>query len=104
MWWLIDFLHCAPPPPLKLKNNFHAQRNKGKVLSGDDVIQELAIQTANEQLRFIPAIYVCTRIWGTAYFLFTRYPEDRHLRAFDWLMIIKVSGCQTLLSCELFKT
>ncbi|XP_059151763.1 G-protein coupled receptor 157-like [Physella acuta] len=68
------------------------QRNKGKVLAGDDVIQELAIQTANEQLRFIPAIYVCTRIWGTAYFLFTRYPEDRHLRAFDWLMIIKAIG------------
>ncbi|CAL1533500.1 unnamed protein product [Lymnaea stagnalis] len=68
------------------------QRNKGKVVTGENVIEELALRTANQQLRFIPVIYVCTRIWGTGYFLFTRYPENSHLRASDWLLILKAFG------------
>ncbi|KAH9504191.1 hypothetical protein Btru_065269 [Bulinus truncatus] len=82
------------------------QKRTGRVLGGDDAIEELAIQTANEQLRFIPAIYVCTRIWGTAYFLFIRYPDDSHLRASDWLMMIKAFGdnSQGLLNAIYFCT
>ncbi|XP_055885275.1 G-protein coupled receptor 157-like [Biomphalaria glabrata] len=68
------------------------QKGRGRVLAGDDVVQELAIQTANEHLRFIPALYVATRLWGTAYFFFTRYQDSSHLRASDWLMIFKAIG------------
>jgi hypothetical protein len=68
------------------------KKTKGKQISGDDIGWAIEEQRANEQLRFIPVIYVCTRIWGTGYFLFTQYPHSRHPRASDWLMIIKAFG------------
>ncbi|GFS03479.1 hypothetical protein ElyMa_004632900, partial [Elysia marginata] len=64
-------------------------KGKGKEITDEDVIEELAKQTANEQLRFIPVIYVCTRIWGSLHFLFTRYPEEANLRSSDWLMLFR---------------
>ncbi|KAK3767236.1 hypothetical protein RRG08_018104 [Elysia crispata] len=67
-------------------------KGKAKVIAEDDVIEELAKQTANEQLRFIPVIYVCTRLWGTLHFLFARYPDDANLRSSDWLMLFRAFG------------
>lgn len=67
-------------------------RGKAKEITDDDVIEELAKQTANEQLRFIPVIYVCTRIWGSLHFLFTRYPDNPNIRSSDWLLIFRAFG------------
>ncbi|RUS76880.1 hypothetical protein EGW08_015349, partial [Elysia chlorotica] len=67
-------------------------KGKAKEFTDEDVIEELAKQTANEQLRFIPVIYVCTRFWGTLHFLFTRYPDDANLRSSDWLMLFRAFG------------
>ena len=52
----------------------------------------MAIQTAAKQLRYVPFIYCLLRVWGTAHFLFTEYPTKRHLRAFDWLLVIRVGN------------
>lgn len=70
----------------------YCKKTQGKEVEGDDVIEQLAVQTANEQLRFIPVIYVCTRIWGTAHFLLTRYPEHSRLRSYDVFLIIRAMG------------
>ena len=64
--------------------------------SRDDVIEEMAIQTAAKQLRYVPLIYCMLRVWGTAHFLFTEYPTKRHLRAFDWLLVIRVGNQRCL--------
>ncbi|KAK7492955.1 hypothetical protein BaRGS_00015902 [Batillaria attramentaria] len=70
----------------------------------DAVVEDLAIQTACRQLRLVPFIYCLLRVWGTAHFLFTEYPTKRHLRAFDWLLIIRAFGdnAQGLANCILF--
>ncbi|KAK7100914.1 G-protein coupled receptor 157-like [Littorina saxatilis] len=70
----------------------------------DDVIEDMAIQTAARQLRYVPLIYCLLRVWGTGHFLFTEYPTKRHLRAFDWLLIIRAFGdnAQGLANCILF--
>ncbi|GFN95028.1 G protein-coupled receptor 157 [Plakobranchus ocellatus] len=67
-------------------------KHRGKEITDDDVIEELAKETANEQLRFIPVIYFCTRIWGSAHFLFTRYPTHTSLRSSDSLMLFRAFG------------
>ncbi|BFY99881.1 hypothetical protein BsWGS_02921 [Bradybaena similaris] len=68
------------------------KKTKGKIITGDNIAEGIAEQAANEKLRFIPVIYVCTRIWGTGYFFFTHYPDSRHLRASDWLLLFKAIG------------
>lgn len=52
----------------------------------------MAIQTANKQLRYIPLIFICLRIWGTFYFLFVQYGPAKGRDMFgDSLLIMKVS-------------
>ncbi|XP_076462329.1 G-protein coupled receptor 157-like [Babylonia areolata] len=71
-----------------------ARKTKGMspVSSSEDMIEEMTIQTAARQLRYVPFIYCMLRVWGTAHFLFTEYPTKRHLRAFDWLLVIRAFG------------
>ncbi|KAL8597857.1 hypothetical protein ACOMHN_061390 [Nucella lapillus] len=74
------------------------------VSSSEDMVQHMTVMSAASQLRYVPLIYCMLRVWGTAHFLFTEYPVSRHLRAFDWLLVIRAFGdnLQGLANCILF--
>ncbi|XP_046548559.1 G-protein coupled receptor 157-like [Haliotis rubra] len=76
-----------------------------KKVDREYVIEDMAIQTANKQLRYIPIIFICLRIWGTLYFLCVQYGTARARDLFaDWLLIAKAIGDNSigLANCMLF--
>ncbi|XP_046329294.1 G-protein coupled receptor 157-like [Haliotis rufescens] len=76
-----------------------------KKIDRNYVIEDMAIQTANKQLRYIPLIFICLRIWGTFYFLFVQYGPAKGRDMFgDSLLIMKAIGDNSigLANCLLF--
>ncbi|XP_041357814.1 G-protein coupled receptor 157-like [Gigantopelta aegis] len=84
------------------------QCQKGRVrqrhVDKEYVIEDMAISTANKQLRFIPAIFIALRMWGTMHLMVFKYGPMVSSRLADWLLIVKGFGDNALgiANCVIF--
>lgn len=80
-WILVSILTVFTPQTTRVNPSPEAEGT---------TMEDMAAQSATRKMRYIPLIYCFLRMWGTGHLLFTEYPAVRHMRAFDWLLVIRV--------------
>ncbi|XP_050400402.2 G-protein coupled receptor 157 [Patella vulgata] len=88
-WALASLIFCFISFII-LTLSVYRQSKKHRSMNSSQTIEDMAIQTANKQLRYIPAIFVVLRLWSSLHFITgTTGPNKTHTYSTVWLLIMK---------------